>query len=69
MAMFGGAMPDMYNLVINTNHPVIGKILGEKNKKKQTELTKRTADLALLSQNMLKGEELTKFINQSLEQI
>jgi molecular chaperone HtpG len=69
MAMFGGSMPDMYNLVINTNHPLISKILKEKDKKKQTALTKRTADLALLSQNMLKGEELTKFINQSLELI
>ena len=69
MNMFGGAMPDTYNLVVNTNHPLISKILNEKNKKKQTELTKRTADLALLSQNMLKGEELTKFINQSIELI
>ncbi|NQX99127.1 MAG: molecular chaperone HtpG, partial [Flavobacteriales bacterium] len=69
MNMFGGAMPDTYNLVVNTNHPLISKILNEKDKKKQTELTKRTADLALLSQNMLKGEELTKFINQSLELI
>jgi molecular chaperone HtpG len=69
MAMFGGAMPDTYNLVINTNHPLISKILNEKNKKKQADLTKRTSDLALLSQNMLKGEELTKFINQSIELI
>ncbi|PCJ22960.1 MAG: molecular chaperone HtpG [Flavobacteriales bacterium] len=69
MNMFGGAMPDTYNLVVNTNHPLISKILKEKDKKKQKEITKRTADLALLSQNMLKGEELTKFINQSLELI
>jgi molecular chaperone HtpG len=69
MAMFGGAMPDTYNLVVNTNHPLISKILNEKDKTKQTEITKRTTDLALLSQNMLKGEELTKFINQSIELI
>ena len=69
MAMFGGAMPETYNLVVNTNHPLISKILNEKDAKKQTEITKRTADLALLSQNMLKGEELTKFINQSIELI
>lgn len=69
MAMFGGSMPDTYNLVINTNHPLISKILNEKDAKKQADLTKRTADLALLSQNMLKGEELTNFINQSLELI
>jgi molecular chaperone HtpG len=69
MAMFGGAMPDTYNLVVNTNHPLISKILNEKDKAKQTAITKRTTDLALLSQNMLKGEELTKFINQSIELI
>lgn len=69
MAMFGGAMPETYNLVVNANHPLISKILKEKDKKKQADLTKRTADLALLSQNMLKGEELTKFINQSIELI
>jgi len=69
MAMFGGAMPDTYNLVVNTNHPLISKILNEKDKAKQTEITKRTTDLALLSQNMLKGEDLTKFINQSIELI
>lgn len=69
MNMFGGAMPDMYNLVINSNHPLISKILNEKDKKKQKEITKRATDLALLSQNMLKGEELTKFITKSIELI
>lgn len=69
MAMFGGAMPDIYNLIINSNHPLISKILNEKDKKKQKEITKMTADLALLSQNMLKGEELTKFITKSIELI
>jgi molecular chaperone HtpG len=69
MAMFGGAMPDMYNLIINSNHPLISKILNEKNKDKQKEIAKMTADLALLSQNMLKGEELTKFITKSIELI
>ena len=69
MQMFGGAMPDTYNLVVNTNHPLISKILNEKDKAKQTAITERTTDLALLSQNMLKGEALTKFINQSIELI
>jgi molecular chaperone HtpG len=55
--------------VVNTNHPLISKILNEKDKAKQTEITKRTTDLAKLSQNMLKGEELTNFINQSIELI
>lgn len=69
MNMFGGAMPDSYNLVVNANHPIISKILNEKDATKQKEITKQTADLAMLSQNMLKGEELTKFIKRSLELI
>jgi len=66
---FMGNMPDMYNLVVNSNHPLIGRILAEKNAENQKKLTKQAADLALLSQNMLKGEELTKFIKRSLELI
>jgi len=69
MNMFGGAMPDAYNLIINVNHPIISKIMAEKAKKKKQKLIKQTADLALLSQNMLKGEELTNFINRSIELI
>lgn len=69
MNMFGGAMPDSYNLVVNANHPIISKILNEKDEAKRKEITKQTADLAMLSQNMLKGEELTKFIKRSLELI
>ena len=69
MNMFGGAMPDSYNLVVNANHPIISKILNEKDATKQKEITKQTADLAMLSQNMLKGEELTKFIKRSLQLI
>ena len=67
MGMSG--MPDMYNMVVNSNHPLIGKILKEKNANKQKDIAKQAADLALLSQNMLKGEELTKFISRSLELI
>jgi len=64
-----GMMPEMYNLVVNSNHPLISRIHAEKDKKKKKQLTKQAADLALLSQNMLKGEEMTKFINRSLEMI
>lgn len=67
-AMFG-ALPETYNLVVNANHPLISKILGEKSKKKQADLAKQAADLALLSQNMLKGEALTQFIKRSVELI
>ena len=68
MSMYG-AMPDMHNLVVNSNHPLIAKIIAEKTKKKRTQLTKQATDLAMLSQGLLKGEELTKFIKRSVELI
>ena len=46
-----GAMPEMYNLVINTNHPLISKIIDSKGKK-QKKLAKQSLDLALLSWNV-----------------
>lgn len=65
--MFGmGNMPDMYNLVVNSNHPLISKILMENNEDKKKELAKQAADLAKLSQNMLKGKDLTEFIKRSV---
>jgi len=63
-----GAMPDQYNLVVNTNHPVASKILNSRGANKER-LTKQMHDLALLSQNMLKGAELTNFVNRSMELI
>jgi len=66
---FYGSMPDMHNLVVNSNHPLISKIVNEKDENKQKQLTKQTADLAMLSQGLLKGEELTKFIKRSVELI
>jgi molecular chaperone HtpG len=64
-----GSLPEMYNLVVNSNHPLISKILNEQNEDKQKQLTKQTADLAMLSQGLLKGEDLTKFIKRSVELI
>ncbi len=66
---FYGSMPDIHNLVVNCNHPLISKILNEKDAQKQKQLTKQTADLAMLSQGLLKGEELTKFIRRSVDLI
>lgn len=66
---FYGSMPDMYNLVVNSNHPLISKILTESDKEKQSALAKQAADLALLSQGLLKGEKLTNFIKRSVEMI
>ncbi|NQY67595.1 MAG: molecular chaperone HtpG [Flavobacteriales bacterium] len=67
--MMMGNMPEMYNLVINSNHEIVGKMLKEKDKAKQKELIKQTSDLAMLSQNLLKGEELDSFIKRSLDLI
>ena len=68
--MFGmGNMPEMFNLVVNTNHELVGEILNTKTKKKQTRLINQSLDLARLSQGLLKGEELTSFIKRSYEMI
>jgi molecular chaperone HtpG len=68
--MFGmGNMPEMYNLVVNTNHDLISEILNTKTDKKQERLIKQSLDLARLSQNLLKGEELTAFIKRSFDMV
>lgn len=67
--MMFGQMPEMYNLVVNTNHPLITAILETKTEKKKERLTKQAIDLAMLGQGMLKGEELTAFIKRSVELI
>ena len=66
--MFGaGNMPEMFNLVINTNSDLISQIVNTKTKKKQERLINQSLDLAKLSHGLLKGEELTNFINRSFE--
>ncbi|WP_412984290.1 molecular chaperone HtpG [Pontimicrobium sp. IMCC45349] len=68
MNMFGN-MPEMYNLVVNTNSELVGEILNTKTKKKQERLINQSLDLARLSQGLLKGEELTNFIKRSYDMI
>jgi molecular chaperone HtpG len=68
--MFGmGGMPEMYNLVVNTNHELVSEILNTKTKKKKERLVNQALDLAKLSKNLLKGEDLTSFIKRSYEMI
>src|SRR5690554_2190556 len=68
--MFGmGGFPEMYNLVVNTNHELVGEILNTKTTKKKERLVNQALDLARLSKNLLKGEELTAFIKRSYEMI
>ena len=64
-----GAISESYNLAINSNHDLIGKILTEKTKKKRISLINQLLDLALLSQGMLKGKDLTAFISRSVNLI
>jgi len=66
---FMGEMPEMYNLVVNTNHPVIGKVLIETDGDKQSSVVRQLLDLALLSQNLLKGKDLAEFIKRSTDMI
>jgi molecular chaperone HtpG len=68
MQMFG-SVPESYNLAINSNHELISKILKEKVKKKRTSLINQLLDLALLSQGMLKGKDLTTFVSRSVNLI
>ena len=60
-------MPEEVTLTVNGNHPVYKNILKEEDKEKQEKQTRNLADLALLSQGLLKGNELTNFINRSVE--
>jgi molecular chaperone HtpG len=64
-----GNFPDMYNLVVNTNSPLVSEILNNKDEKAQKDLISQAFDLAKLSQNLLHGEELTNFIKRSYEMI
>ena len=64
---FYGEMPESYNLVVNINHPLIGQILNTDDEEKQKELVCQLTDLALLSNGLLKGEALNKFIDRSVK--
>ena len=67
--MMGANMPGMYTLLVNTNHELITQILETKTGKKRERLINQGLDLAKLSQGLLKGEALTKFLQRSLELI
>ncbi len=67
MAAFYAQMPDEVNLTINGNHPIFGNILAEQEADKQQKLVKNLGDLALLSQGLLTGKNLTEFISRSVD--
>ncbi|MGB0165832.1 MAG: molecular chaperone HtpG, partial [Luteibaculum sp.] len=68
-AGFYGSLPEMYQVKVNGNHPVISSILKKESEAEQKDLAKQVVDLALLGQNLLKGEDLTKFIKRSVSLI
>ena len=69
MGSFYANMPDEVTLTVNGNHSIYSKILEETDSDKQKKLVHNLADLALLSQGLLKGNELTDFIQRSVELI
>ncbi len=68
-AGFYGALPEMYQVKVNNNHPIISAILAQKEESNKKDLAKQVVDLALLGQNLLKGEDLTRFIKRSVDLI
>jgi len=66
---FYGSMPDNYKVIVNGNHKLISRILNEENEEVQAALSKQAFDLALLSQGLLTGAELTEFVNRSVNLI
>jgi len=67
MAAFYAQMPDEVTLTVNGNHPIYQTLLKESDIDKKEKQIRNLADLALLSQGLLKGAELTNFINRSVE--
>ena len=66
-ASFYANMPDEVTLTVNGNHKVIQNVLKTQDEDRQKKLVRNLADLALLSQGLLKGNELTSFINRNVE--
>lgn len=67
MGSFYANMPDEVTLTVNGNHPIYQNVLKEEDKGKQEKVVRNLADLALLSQGLLKGNNLTEFINRSVD--
>ena len=66
---FYGSLPDSYKVAINGNHPVVDKILKAESEEAQLKLAKQAFDLAMLSQGLLTGKDLTAFVKRSVEMI
>ncbi len=64
-----GQLPEMYNLVVNGNHPLVSGIMAQKDENTKKTMISQLVDLAMLSQNLLKGEAMSKFISRSMDMI
>lgn len=62
-----GSLPDSFMLVVNSNHKLISNLLNEENEELRDKQTKQLIDLALLAKNLLKGEQLTRFVQRSVD--
>jgi len=67
MYSFMGSMPDQYSVSINSNHKMAQRVVNAETEEQQAQLAKQAYDLALLSQGMLTGADLTNFIKRSVE--
>jgi molecular chaperone HtpG len=66
---FYGSMPDNYKVTVNGNHPLINKIVSTENEEEKSRMAKQLFDLAMLSQGMLTGADLTDFVKRSVSMI
>jgi len=66
MMMGMGSLPETYDLIVNSNNPLVNKVLDEKDATKQDQLVKQVYDLARLAKNLLKGKELNDFVKRSV---
>lgn len=66
---FYGSLPDSYKVAINGNHPLVDKVLKAESEEEKERLAKQAFDLALLSQGLLTGKDLTAFVKRSVEMI
>jgi molecular chaperone HtpG len=64
---FMGDMPDSYNVVVNSNHPMVAELVEDKDEEHKQLVAKQLVDLAKLSQNLLKGKDLADFVKRSVE--
>jgi molecular chaperone HtpG len=64
-----GQIPEMYNVIVNTAHPIWKRVMLTNDNKEQKEQAKHAYELALLAQNMLKGDQLSDFINRNVSML